>query len=119
MNQKPHHKQIEEITKAMQELSFYHKKTGEAINRLERDLEAVRASNQARRVTKTISESKVTLEDYKQLIGRNVRIVNPTKGEGNFGHIASVGNQYITVVLEGGIPKRKIAKNIRLLHHEH
>ena len=119
MNRRPHQQQVEEITKAIQELSFYHRKTGEAINRLERDLEELKASNQARRVTKTVSESKVTLEDCKQLIGRNVRIVNPTKGEGNFGHIASVGNQYITVNLKGGIPKRRIAKNIRLLHHEH
>ena len=118
MNQNPRSKEIEEITKAIRELSFYHRKTGEAINRLERDLEKIRSSGPTPRITKTVSETKVTLEDCKRLIGKNVRIINPTKGEGNFGHITSVGDLYVTVLLEEGIPKRRIARNLRLLHHE-
>ena len=72
MNQDPQSKQIEEITKAIREISFYHKKAGEAINRLEKDLEKVRSSGPTLKITKTVRETKVTLEDYKCLIGRNV-----------------------------------------------
>ena len=117
MNQGTTDQDIKEITRAIQELSFYHKKTGEAISRLEKDLNRLRTHKDIK-ITKTLRESKVTLEDCRSLIGRNVRIVNPGKGEGNFGHIKSVGDLYITVSVQGGLERRRIAKNLRLQHHE-
>ena len=117
MNQEPQDRKIEEITRKIRELKFYHRKTGEVINQLEKNLKDITCENEVK-VTKTVHKSKVTLEDCKKLIGRNVRIINPGKGEGNFGHIASVGELYITVIIQGGAAKRRIAKNLRLLHHE-
>ena len=44
-------------------------------------------------------ESKLTLEQYKRLIGRRVRIINPHKGEPDVGPITGVGKLYVTVKL--------------------
>ena len=117
MNQESQDKGIEEITRKIQELKFYHRKSTEVITQLEKDLRILRSNNQVK-IARTVQESKVTLEDCKKLIGKNVRIVNPGKGEGNFGHISAVGELYVTIIIQGGVAKRRIARNIRLLHHD-
>ena len=110
---------LEEITKQLQELTIYHRKSGEAINRLQRELASLR-SDRIKSKTKTpiVAEIAVTTEECRSLIGNRVRIVNPGRGEANTGTIESVGKLYITVALPNGVKKLWIAKNIRLLHHE-
>ena len=106
---------LKEITKQLQDLTLYHQKTGEAIERIRQELTSITDSKTK---TSIVAEALVTTEECRKLIGRRVRIINPGRGETNVGIIESVGKIYITIILPNGTKKVRIAKNIRLLRHE-
>ena len=70
-----------------------------------------------REIRQTV-ELKVSLEDCRSLIGKRVRIINPTSGEGNLGQIKSVGKFFVTVTKDNGDTTKRAAKNLRLIRHE-
>ena len=110
---------LEEITKQLHEISIYHQRTGEAIKKIHQEVASIiKDSNKKRAKTPIVAETPVTTEECRGLIGRTVRIINPGRGEVGTGIIESVGKLYITIILPNGTKKLRIAKNIRLLHHE-
>ena len=65
-----------------------------------------------------IRESKVTLEECRNLINQRVRIINPNGGEPNQGHITGVGTFFVHIKKTNGDRTRRAAKNIRIIHNE-
>ena len=68
--------------------------------------------------TPKIKERKATLDEYKYLTGHQVRIINPSGGEGNIGTVDKTGRLYVTVRLPNGEFKNRIPKNLRVFHDE-
>ena len=89
-----------------------HGATGKAIDKL-----ASKAAEFEDRLTST-QETKFSLEEGRRLIGRRVRILNPSKNEPYIGTIAAVGKIYVTVELPGGTQRKRFTKNLRLMQHE-
>ena len=118
MTTKDYESKINEITKTLNELVVFHEKAGETIDKLKEEVASLTSQKGKPRPTPIPKESGVTLEECRYLIGRRVRIVNPGKGEENFGTIVSTGRLYITVELSDGTKKLRIAKNLRLIDHE-
>ena len=117
MNQKQQETSIEQISKAIEELTLSHRRTGEALQRLSFEVEVLKSRITRARDNKplVIRERKVTREEYQDLIGSRVRIINPGKDEPDIGYVHSVGKLYITVEIPGALRKQRIAKNLRLL----
>ena len=111
---------IEEIVQALEELKIYHRETGKIIHKLTREVEDLRQepSKQTYAKPRHRKELKVSKEYCENLLGREVRIVNPSQGESDLGHIHSVGKVFITLIIEGGVRKQRIAKNLRLIQYE-
>ena len=63
-------------------------------------------------------EIRITKEDCENLLGHEVRIINPGRGEQDRGHIHSVGKVFVTVDIGEGIRKQRIAKNLRLIEYD-
>ena len=122
MNANSKHQNIEHLTEALDELRLCHHQLGEAIQKLSLEINTYHRSvptkvSPSRKNTRR-REVKVTKEDCEGLIGSQVRIVNPGKGESDLGYIHSVGKVFITIVISGGVRKQRIAKNLHLLKDE-
>ena len=119
MNQKQQEASIEQISKAIEELTLAHRTTGEALRKLSFEVEILKNGYGTARDNKpiVIRERKATREEYQGLIGSRVRIINPGKDEPDIGYVHSVGKLYITVEIPGALRKQRIAKNLRLLEH--
>ena len=89
-----------------------HEATGNAIDKLTNKIAEIEDH------LTPLREIKFALEESKKLIGRRVKILNPSKNEPNIGTIATVGKIYVTVELPGGIQRKRIPKNLRLVQHE-
>ena len=63
-------------------------------------------------------ERKATLEEYRLLTGRKVRVVNPKSLQELTGTVLKVGSLYVTIILPNGKRLRRIANNLRLIHDE-
>ena len=120
MNRGVNKPSIEEIVRALEELKIRHQETGEIINKLIRDVETLREGRpkQSDAKPRPRKELKVSKEDCESLLGREVRIINPSQGEPDLGYIHSVGKVFVTVIIEGGVRKQRIAKNLRLIKYE-
>lgn len=100
-----------EIEEALRDLEISHQATGRAILKLKNKL------SKKQNTAAPVIFKAVTIEECKQLIGRQVKVLNPKKGESEFGFIQAVGTRYITLGIPGTKDRRRIAKNIRLVEH--
>ena len=120
MNQRTEQEAINEITEALATLELHHQETGNAIRKLSEELKKLqgrrcRGTNVNRRHRREI---RITKEDCENLLGHEVRIVNPGRNEPDQGYIHSVGKVFITVDIGEGVRKQRIAKNLRLLEYD-
>ena len=120
MNQRENKINIEEISRILEELTVSHQRTGEAIRKLNLEVEILKRGHPTIRDKRPgiTREQKLTKEQYEGLIGSRVRIINPGRDKPDIGYVHSVGKIYITVKIPGGITKQRIAKNLRLLTNE-
>ena len=100
---------IEELARELEKVKISHARTGKLLNSLHLKIESLRSPKTE------IIERTVTLEECRYLLGKQVRIVNPGKGEGNIGTIIATGKLFITVDIGSGIKKNRVAKNLRLI----
>ena len=101
---------LEDVIRELEKVKISHEKTGKLIASLEAKIQRVQTNQ------KTTREKTITLlEESRYLIGRQVRIVNPHKGEKNIGSILAVGKLFITVDLGEGNRRNRVAKNLRLI----
>ena len=107
---------IQDLIEELEALKVAQSRSNQIIARLEAKISRLSRNGGANRTV--TGESKLTLEQYKRLIGRRVRLVNPHKGEPDTGTITGVGKLYITVRLTEELSRNRQAKNLRLLHYE-
>ena len=100
---------IEELIRELEKVKISHARTGKLLDNLKTKLDSLRPPRTE------IIERIVTLDQYRYLLGRQVRIVNPGKGEGNIGTIVGTGKLFVTVDIGNGIKKNRVAKNLRLI----
>ena len=63
-----------------------------------------------------VTERQVSLESYRNLIHRRVRIINPPKGDLGYGIVKGVGTYFVKVILDSnGNTINRAAKNVRLI----
>ena len=113
---------ISEISEELETLRLGQQKVAERIRDLKAELtevsldcellkERTTSPNKAKRVV----ELKLNLEDYRNQIGNQARIINPKRGEDNIGKVTKVGKLYVLVQLPNGETKRRMASNLRLI----
>ena len=87
MNRKGKGSEHEELIELLEELTLYHRKSGEIIHKLERKIESLEGNKKIAitRRPKIRKEYRVTKEDCEDLLGEGVRIINPGKGESDLG----------------------------------
>ena len=88
------------------------------IEKLSQELETLDLETKRPKDFQRAEEAKVTLEQCRSKIGQKVRIINTKPGEPNVGKIHRVGKLYITVKLPDQTLKRRVADNLRLIHHD-
>ena len=106
---------ISELSEELDQLSLEHRATGEKIKSISQKLQALSEQKSTSTRPAKSKERRVTLEECRQLIGAQVRIINPRKLEECFGTISKVGTLYVIVQLPNGNLKRRIANNIRVI----
>ena len=115
-------KVIEDLSEELDQLQLEHSEIGNRIRVVSQKLKkltnkTIKTTIQTRRPTER-TERKLTLEEYRVSVGKQVRIINPKHIRECFGTIIKVGSLYVTVELPNGEHKRRIASNLRLIQHE-
>ena len=100
---------IKELIRELEKVKISHTRTGKLLDNLKAKLDSLEVPGAV------IRERTATLEEYRYLIGKRVRIVNPSRGESNVGTIVATGKLFITVDIGNGITKNRVAKNLRLI----
>ena len=112
---------IERVILSLKELKLLHERSSIIIEDIERE-QAVITTEREKTLTKSTNkrwkESKVSLDYCRHSIGKQVRIINPKRGESNIGTIAAVGKLYVTVELTPTISRNRQVKNLRLVEYE-
>ena len=98
-----------DVIRELEKVKISHERTGKLLKTLSDKIERLQDNQQG------ITERNITLEESRYLIGEQVRIVNPHKGEKNIGSILAVGKLFITVDLGEGTKRNRVAKNLRLI----
>ena len=80
--------ELSEISELLQALVLAHEATGKAIERVTNKIAEFEDK------LTPLRETKFSLEEAKKLIGRRVRILNPSKTEPHIGTVAAVGKIY-------------------------
>ena len=93
----------------------------ETIEAVESIQETIAEETEKRRETKKsiqIREIKLDLKDFEKVIGRQVRIVNPSRRDQNLATVYGVGSLYVLLKLQNGETTRRMAKNLRLIEED-
>ena len=102
---------LTEIEEALDQLERSHQATHRAIQALKSKLPT------KQRVTESPTLRPINLQECSQSIGKQVKVLNPRKGEPSIGFIQSVGKKYVTIGLPGHKDRRRMAKNLMLIDH--
>ena len=110
---------IQEIRKELDDLEEENLALGARIHLISEELGKIQLSC-AKELSNKVKlpkykERKITLQECRGLIGHQVRIINPSSGEGDSGTITKVQKLYVTVTLPDGTQKRRIASNLRAI----
>ena len=118
-NQKVLELRISEIEEIIENLQLEHKTLGNQLEGLKVEIKEVARDCEDLKTKKGQTpnerEIKLTLEGFRRHIGRKAKILNPKKGESNFGVITKVGSLYISIELPSGQRRKRVASNVRLI----
>ena len=115
-NSKDINKRIIQLERELRLLRIEATSIANRLTSAEQELKKI--TSQSTRKALEPKERKVSLEDYRSLTGKKVRVVNPKTIEEITGTVLKVGTLYVTIVLPNGRHLRRIANNLRLIDHD-